>query len=235
MSAPARRPLPQRRPAAAPAAAAPGLAPASWRRPPASSADDWTLADGGRTFETNEEDSPPFFPGPPPPALDLTGPDAPARPVGPGTITLPSDATASVGLASVHTIVVARARASGPGDIAPAPRGRREASLGLFRAIHETTDEGLDSVPVPSGKQLNGISKEGLLLLFDARRLAEITRPRSAQDDVKAAQFLKAQSTLGSSGWANTSADAEFQSIFFGCQVVFRPGQTPAVFGTLLR
>lgn len=235
MSAPARRPPPQRRPAAAPAAAAPGPGPASWRRPPASSADDWTLADGGRTFESDEEDSPSFFSGPPPPALDLTGPDVPARPVGSGTISLPAGAPASAGPAQVHTIGVARARALGPGDIPTAPRGRREAAFGLFRAIHETTDEGLDSVPVPSAKELNGISKEGLLLLFDARRLAEITRPRSAQDDVRAAQFLKAQSTLGSSGWANTSADAEFHSIFFGCQVVFRPGQTPAVFGTLLR
>ena len=99
--------------------------------------------------------------------------------------------------------------------------------------MYEAPDIGLSIFPIPTAEQLNAISKETLLLVFDSHRLVKITRPRNAQDDEKAAQFLKAQLTLDSSGWASNTAEAEFLSVFFDCQIIFRPVQNPAVFGML--
>jgi hypothetical protein len=45
----------------------------------------------------------------------------------------------------------------------------------------------------------------------------------------------KIQVTLSASRWANTSVEAEFHPIFFGCQVTFLPCMTLSVFGTLLQ
>ena len=95
--------------------------------------------------------------------------------------------------------------------------------------------DSLGGAPAPSAKELHAISKEALLLVFDYNRLAQITRPRCAADDIKAAAHLKAQVTLGASGWANTSAETEFHPVFYGCQVAFRPGTPPAIFGMLIR
>jgi len=196
----------------------------AWRRPAA--ADGLSaLADNGRTYETDDEDV--IFTGPLPPALALNvgpsysraggaaaagGPAGPPPPP-PGA---PRDAAAHPALAL-------------PSMLSRAP------AIGLFRAIHEAPDDGLAQVQPPTSKELHSITKEALTLLFDARRVAEITRPRNAQDDIKAAQFLKAQVTLGASGWVNNADDADFHPIFYGCQVVFRPGQNPAVFGMLLK
>ena len=92
---------------------------------------------------------------------------------------------------------------------------------------------GLAGVCPPTIKELQAISIDAVAFLFDARRVAEISRPRTAQDDIKAAQFLKAQQTLEGKGWAHVSADADYLCVFFGCQVVFRAGLSPSVIALL--
>jgi hypothetical protein len=93
----------------------------------------------------------------------------------------------------------------------------------------------MELVRPPTAKELHSISVAGLRLVFDARRVAEITRPRNAQDDVKAAQYLKAQKTLEAQGWASVSSDLEHHAIFFGCQVVFKTGMSPATLALLFQ
>ncbi len=82
----------------------------------------------------------------------------------------------------------------------------------IFQRLYEAPAAELRAVPVPNQKVLNAISKEALLLVFDQRRLAKITRPRNSADDInlKAAAHLNGQVTLGASCWANTSVEAEF-------------------------
>jgi hypothetical protein len=119
-----------------------------------------------------------------------------------------------------------------PGNQIPPPA---YTAIGLFRASCETAPSGLAGVCPPNTKELQAISLDAVALLFDARRVAEISRPRTAQDDIKAAQFLKAQQTLEGKGWAHVSADAEYHCIFFGCQVVFRAGLSPSAIALLLQ
>jgi hypothetical protein len=119
----------------------------------------------------------------------------------------------------------------------PAPPSLPSAApgIGLFRAARAPVLSGMDTVRPPTAKELLTISAPGLLVIFDPRRLAEITRPRTPQDDVKAAQFLKAQKTLESQGWAAMAHNMEHHSIFFGCQVVFQTGMSPATLAMLFQ
>ena len=107
--------------------------------------------------------------------------------------------------------------------------------IGLFRAAREQPADGLTSVRAPTLKELNAITMEAIHLLFDPRRAAEITRPRGTQEDVKAAQFLKAQQTLETKGWGCSAMDVDFHGVFFGPQVTFRPGQAPATVALLMQ
>ena len=107
--------------------------------------------------------------------------------------------------------------------------------VGLLRASREQILPGIASLQPPTQEELHAISIAGLRILFDPRRVAEITRARGTTEDVKAAQALKAQLTLDGKGWAHTSIDSEFHGIFFGPQVVFRPGQSPYVVGQLMQ
>ena len=236
----ARRPVQRRAPASTNrAAVAPARAvaarpntglppsPAAWRRPSGLAAPAMSLADNGRSYETEDDDV--IFAGPAPPAFALQ-----AQPPQTAGLAVAAAVTA-VAPGSASVAGLQQFSAPLPAAAAPTLPHGRVPSVGLFRALHETPDVRLASLPAPTSKQLHSISKEAMLLLFDARRLAEITRPRNAQDDIKAAQFLKAQVTLGTSGWANHSDDADFHPIFYGCQVVFRPGQNPTVFGMLLK
>ena len=107
--------------------------------------------------------------------------------------------------------------------------------VGLLRASREQVLPGIAFLQPPTQAELHAISIAGLRILFDPRRVAEITRARGTTEDVKAAQALKAQLTLDGKGWAHTSIDSEFHGIFFGPQVVFRPGQSPYVVGQLMQ
>jgi hypothetical protein len=120
--------------------------------------------------------------------------------------------------------------ATGTRTLPPAP-----SAIGLFRASCEIAPSGLAGVCPPSVKELQAISIDAVSLLFDARRVAEISRPRTALDDIKAAQYLKAQQTLEGKGWATVSADADYHCVFFGCQVVFRAGLSPSTIALLLQ
>ena len=53
------------------------------------------------------------------------------------------------------------------------------------------------------------------------------------QGDVIAAQHLEAQVTLESQGWAYMGSNQEHHAIFFGCQVAFRTGMSPAALAHL--
>ena len=136
-----------------------------------------------------------------------------------------------------------RSPASGPAiSQAPPPQAAERVNhhpdpqgIGLFRAARERLPLGLAQMRPPTAAELNAITVEGLCILFDPRRVAEITRARGVAEDVKAAQALKAQQTLAGRGWAHSSLDADHHSIFFGPQVVFRQGQSPAVIGQLLQ
>ena len=217
---------------------------ASPARPPAARAA-WGPAWGRpsrENFEEDDEETGAFFTGPAAPTLDLTGPDS-AFPADPADL-LPfySDNEAPPRPARDRPAPAGPPRAGPASRGAPrggranlsAPRAANPPAGGLFQSLHEPPIAGLAAVPTPSTKELNAISKEALLLVFDHRRLAQITRPRSASDDVKAAAHLKAQATLGNSGWANSSTDTEFHPIYYGCQIAFRPGMGPATFGVLI-
>ena len=121
-----------------------------------------------------------------------------------------------------------------PHEAPPEARAQDPQGLGLFRALRENLPAGLASIRAPTPAELHGITVEGLSILFDFRRIAEITRARGVTEDVKAAQALKAQQTLEGKGWAHTSLDVDQHGIFFGPQVVFRPGQSPYHIGQLL-
>ena len=116
----------------------------------------------------------------------------------------------------------------------PAPPSTVSA-IGLFRVAREQPADGLASVRAPTLKELNAITIDAINLLFDPRRAAEITRPRGTQDDVKAAQFLKAQQTLETKGWGHSAMDVDFHGVYFGPQVTFRPGQAPATVALLMQ
>ena len=138
-------------------------------------------------------------------------------------------------LAAARLLAPPQMRAPPPSNAGTRVSPPASSAIGLFRASCETAPSGLAGVCPPTTKELQAISLDAVALLFDARRVAEISRPRTAQDDIKAAQFLKAQQTLEGKGWAHVSADAEYHCIFFGCQVVFRAGLSPSAIGLLLQ
>ena len=105
----------------------------------------------------------------------------------------------------------------------------------MFQASREEPTDDLDAVRAPTAKELHTITAVGQLLLFDAHRIAEVTRPRGMQDDVQAAEHLKAQKTLGTLGWAASSPNREHHAIYFVCQVVFRTGMSPAALAHLFQ
>ena len=132
---------------------------------------------------------------------------------------------------SAARLPMAYPRAAQP--LAPPPTANI-ASVGLFRAASQAAPAGLELVLIPTAQELQSISAEAVHYLFDPRRVAEITRPRTTADDIKAAAFLKAQKALETRGWNHVAADSEFHNIFFGCQVVFRAGMSPSTIALLL-
>jgi len=94
---------------------------------------------------------------------------------------------------------------------------------------------GMDAVRSPTTAELRGVSEPAVLLLFDERRMAEITRPRDPAEDVKAAAAVKAQETLIRQGYARSAQDTESLGIYYGFQVVFRPNMSPTTIGRLIR
>jgi hypothetical protein len=70
-----------------------------------------------------------------------------------------------------------------PPDTGSRPPPPATSAIGLFRASCEMAPTGLAGVCPPSVKELQAISIDAVAFLFDARRVAEIARPRTAQDD----------------------------------------------------
>ena len=127
-----------------------------------------------------------------------------------------------------------QARIRAPRPVAQ-PLQAATPGIGLLRASREPAASGLDPIRPPTAKELHSITLHGLLVIFDQRRVAEITRPRVAQDDVKAAQYLKAQKALEAQGWAASGIDVEHHAVFYGCQVVFKTGMSPATIALLFQ
>ena len=65
----------------------------------------------------------------------------------------------------------------------------------IFEAQTATSYSDLSVIRAPTAAELSGNSTAAIRLLFSDRRLAEITRPRTSADNVKAAAALKAQRT----------------------------------------
>ena len=126
-----------------------------------------------------------------------------------------------------------RPGARAPGPSRPIPTST--PGVGLLRASREAPPDDLFTTPAPTLKELHAITVPGLRVLFDDRRIAEITRPRGVQDDIKAAQHLKAQKTLETSGWAASGPDQDHHAVYYGCQVVFRTGMSPATLAHLFQ
>ena len=250
------------RPPAQPAAGPPSAAAPAWGRLRNPDDDEWMLADDGRDYEdaapaaaapaapvpavaaapvAQAAQTAAFFAAlgaalrppaaaPAPPALPA-GPTAPPPPV-PLGLNGPPDflaalAAAFASAAAAPPIHSARPAAPSPASAAP--------HVGLFRAAHEAATTGMDGERAPTAAELRAVTREGLLLIFDVRRIAEITRPRDASEDTRAAAAIKAQETLSRLGHSHQAQDTDAFSIYYGFQVVFRPNQSPMSLGKYLQ
>ena len=206
-----------RRRAASPAPAPPGqrarVDADAWGRP----GDDWEAPRGG-----HDDDEDPFW------GQLWDPPDAARRTI---DLAAPPTPGPRAPVARRQTTAADPPRA-GPPPPAPPPTA---GTIGLFRAAREQPADVLASIRAPTLKELNAITIDAIHLLFDPRRAAEITRPRGTLDDVKAAQFLKAQQTLETKGWGHSALDVDFHGVYFGPQVTFRPGQAPATVALLMQ
>ena len=203
----------------APAAPAPGLPPLAGPPGPAPPAA-----------------APAAFPAAGPAAAHLAVVMAPAPPPAPPPVPL---AAAPAPAPDIMALILAAITAAHPRPPAPAAAAApvpapAAPSVGLFRAAHEPLQAGIEQVRAPTLAELRGVPVAAVLLLFDDRRLAEITRPRDALEDARAAAAAKAQETLARQGYAHTAADTETHSVFFGFQVVLRTGLSPMLLGRLI-
>ena len=106
--------------------------------------------------------------------------------------------------------------------------------LGLFEVQGANIRDDFLAIRPPTAAELIAVSEDAVRLLFCDRRLAEITRARSASDDVKAAAALKAQRCLTDQGWRHGQLDAEHHAVYYGFQARFLIGSSPTMLGQLI-
>jgi hypothetical protein len=90
------------------------------------------------------------------------------------------------------------------------------------------------SIRAPTAAELSAVSTTAIRLLFSDRRFAEITRPRNATDNVKAAAALKARRSLLGEGIQPGQTDPEHHAVYYGFQAVFGIGHSSMAAGDLL-
>ena len=123
--------------------------------------------------------------------------------------------------------------APGPGPHPTTPFTGRLGGIFELQTTLTPPDE-FASIRSPTAAELSAVSTAAIRLLFSDRRFAEITRPRNATDNVKAAAALKARRSLLGEGIQPGQTDSEHHTVYYGFQAVFSIGHSAMAAGDLL-